>query len=278
MFGHPKAFSTRETVVGCRWDGERSVTSNDTIAIETAVALVYNGVPHVVMMATPEDIEDFVLGFSLSEGIIHKPDELSGVRIRMLKDGIEANIDIAGVRFRELDRKRRNLIGRIGCGLCGAQTLAQAVRHPPPVATSGSISPVVLQEAMSGLSETQSLHGMTGAVHAAAWIDRAGRIQLTREDVGRHNALDKLIGAMIGKKMLFGDGAALITSRASYEMVQKSAVVGIEILCAISAPTALAVRMAQETGVTLVAFARGTRHTVYAHSERIAIARKSVAV
>ncbi len=270
------AFSPSETVTGRYWQDGAERASHDVIANETAVALVYNGTPHVVMMATPEDIEDFVLGFSLSEGIIKQPKEFFGVRVRALRDGLEANIDIATDRFKELDRKQRNLTGRIGCGLCGAQTLAQAIRRPRPVASTLRITSESLQRAMAGLAERQPLNTETGAVHAAAWMREEGNISLVREDVGRHNALDKLIGAMISRRIDFATGVALITSRASYEMIQKAATVGMQVICAISAPTALAVRMAEETGVTLVALARGNRHTVYTHTGRLVASMEAV--
>lgn len=263
-----------EAVPGRLWENGSEHAALDVIANETAVALVYNGMPYVVMMATPGDIEDFVLGFSLSEGIIKHPGELFGVRVRTLRDSLETNIDIAGNRFKDLGRKQRNLTGRIGCGLCGAQTLAQAVRRPQPVANTTRFAPDVLQHAMASLAGKQPLFAETGAVHAAAWVDARGSITLVREDVGRHNALDKLIGAMVTTAVDFSKGAALITSRASSEMIQKAATVGMQIVCAVSAPTVLAVRMAEQTGVTLIAFARGNRHTVYAHADRLETLRE----
>ncbi len=277
MFGLRKRPSPTETMTGLRWEDGRVVESHDPIAAETALALVYNGKPYVVMMVTPQDIEDFVLGFSLTEGIVRDRGELTGVRVHDVGDGIEADVTIAARRFRELDRKQRNLTGQIGCGLCGAQTLAQAVRHPPAVGRVARLAPERLQAAMAQLAARQPLNAETGAVHAAAWVSTGGGIDLVREDVGRHNALDKLVGALVGAGVDLRTGAALITSRASYEMVQKVAVMGIEILCAVSAPTALAVSLARETGVTLVAFARGNRHTVYAHPHRMAPAEEAVA-
>jgi len=270
--------SASEPVVAWRWVNGRVEVARDPIAGETALALVYNGRPHVVMMVTPRDIEEFVLGFSLSEAIIRDPAELAGVRTRVLADGIEADITIAAERFRELDRKQRNLTGRIGCGLCGARTLAQAVRHPRPVGRHARLAASALRHALEQLAGRQPLHAETGAVHAAAWVDDSGGIPIVREDVGRHNALDKLIGAMVREGVDPRRGAVLITSRASHEMIQKAAAIGIEIVCAISAPTTLAVRLAGETGMTLVAFARGDRHTVYAHPERIAPHEERVAV
>jgi len=272
-----KTFRASESFPGCRWESGNERPVEDEIAGETAVALVYNGTPHVVMMATPEHIEDFVLGFSLSEGIVGKREEFKRVRLRALRDGIEADITIAEDRHRELDHKQRNLTGRVGCGLCGAQTLAQAIRHPKAVANTLHLTPESLQRAMAGLKALQPLSARTGAVHAAAWMNDAGELALVREDVGRHNALDKLIGAMVAGRVDPAKGAALITSRASYEMIQKAATVGMQVVCAISAPTNLAIRMAEESGVTLVAFARDNRHTAYAHGARIAPRQEGVA-
>jgi FdhD protein len=271
-----KMQSAIETFSGQCWDGDRVSETRDVIANETALALVYNGRPYVVMMVTPQDVEDFVLGFSLSEGIIREAREFFKVNVRAVADGIEANVEIAEDRFRELDRKQRNLTGRLGCGLCGAQTLAQAVRHPESVAKNLAMSPLLLQKAMAELAASQTLNKKTGAVHAAAWISGAGEIMFAREDVGRHNALDKLIGALVRAKTDASGGAAVITSRASYEMIQKSATLGIQMVCAISAPTALAIKLAEETGVTLVAFARGKRLTVYTHPRRIALEKEIV--
>jgi len=272
VFGlHKNGFPLTEAVTGRRWEAGRVGDSHDLIANETALALVYNGKPFVVMMVTPQDIEDFVLGFSLTESLIRTPRELSDVRVRAVADGLEADIRIDAVRFREMDRRQRNLTGRLGCGLCGAQTLAQAVRHPPPVATTVNMAAERLQAAMSALAARQPINADTGAVHAAAWIGEDGTIRLVREDVGRHNALDKLIGALARECADFSRGAVLITSRASHEMIQKAAAVGIEIVCAVSAPTALAIRLARETNITLVAFARGDRHTVYTHASRLAV-------
>ena len=278
MFLKNKSVPTAELFTGRRWEKGEVEDTRDAIASEVALALVYNGKPFVVMMVTPQDIEDFALGFSLSEGIIRDRSELTGMRVRPVVDGIEADIQIAEDRFRELERKQRNLTGRIGCGLCGAQTVAQAVRHPRPVLRTVCMSAEAIRRAMAGLCEQQPLNAGTGSVHAAAWATAEGKVMLVREDVGRHNALDKLIGAMVSGNVDTRNGAALITSRASHEMVQKAATVGIQVLCAISAPTALAIRLAKESGVTLIAFARGDRHTVYAHPDRVLHGQEQVAV
>ncbi|HZP92036.1 MAG TPA: formate dehydrogenase accessory sulfurtransferase FdhD [Burkholderiales bacterium] len=252
-----------------RWAEGGLSEATEQVAEEAPVALVYNGTPHVVMMCTPVDLEDFVLGFSLSEGIITRRDELHALDIAPLGDGVQARLEIDFERYALLQNQRRNLEGRTGCGLCGAETIEQAVRHPAAVAGGAGLSVDALHRGFTELARRQSLNAATGAVHAAAWVSPDGDLTLVREDVGRHNALDKLIGAMIGKGATFDAGAALITSRASFEMVQKAATVGIGVVAAISAPTGYAVHLAEETGVTLIAFARNGRHNVYANGHRV---------
>jgi FdhD protein len=252
-----------------RWDGQATVPSRERVAEEVPVALVYNGLPHVVMMASPADLEDFALGFSLSEGVLEAPGELHGIEVVPLSEGIEVHMSIDRERYLPLEDQRRNLAGRSGCGLCGTETIEQAVRHPAPVGAGPRVVQAALHRAFASLAEKQRLNAATGAVHGAAWASPAGDVLLVREDVGRHNALDKLIGAIIAAGHRVDDGFALITSRASFEMVQKAATVGITLLAAISAPTGLAIRLAQETGLTLVGFARNGQHNVYAHPDRL---------
>jgi len=259
-----------------RWEGGLRVRVNDVVANEVGLAIVYNGRPYVVMMITPADIEDFVLGFSMSEGIVGSPAEVRRIRLQPVPDGIEAAVEIDAARFRALDRKQRNLTGRIGCGLCGAQTLAQAMRHPPPVRESATVDAGMLRLGMRQLAGMQPLNASTGALHAAGWMDAQGAVVDVREDVGRHNALDKLIGARLRAQAVPLGGIVLITSRASHEIVQKAAAVGVEVLCAISAPTALAIRVAEETRVTLVGFAREQRFTAYTHLGRLRATRECV--
>nr|WP_325170092.1 formate dehydrogenase accessory sulfurtransferase FdhD [Noviherbaspirillum pedocola] len=242
----------------------------DAVAEEAPVALEYNGISHAVMLATPADLEDFALGFSLSEGILQNPSELYDCEIVESCDGWRVAMTIASERFHGLKERRRNLTGRTGCGLCGAETLAQAIRRPAPTRGHVVFSSESLHAGMRAMAARQRLQRDTGATHAAAWMDADGAIRLVREDVGRHNALDKLIGAMASARMSFTDGAALITSRASYEMVQKAATMGIGLLAAISAPTGLAVRLAEESNVTLVGFVRERGHVVYSGSQRLA--------
>ena len=239
----------------------------DAVAEEVPVALVYNGVSHAVMMATPADLEDFALGFSLSEGILESPHELLDIDTDELPQGLTARMTISARRFAGLKDRRRNLAGRTGCGLCGVDSLEQAVRTLKPLSRSDVITSEAIRRAVDALPEWQALNRVTRSLHAAAWADLDGNILMAREDVGRHNALDKLIGAMAAAKIDPAKGVALITSRCSYEMVQKAVTAGIPVLAAISAPTALAVRMADAANLTMIAMARADGMRVYSRPE-----------
>ncbi|MCD2450935.1 formate dehydrogenase accessory sulfurtransferase FdhD [Methylicorpusculum oleiharenae] len=252
-----------------RWTGGKQIVQQDYIAEEVPVSLVYNGQPHVVMLATPTNLEDFALGFSITEGIIKDRSELLGSRVVTRSNGIEVRLKIPEQRFQYISDKGRNLTGRTGCGLCGASTLQQAIRSPEPVQGELTVTAAELLNALDKIKLHQRLNQLTGAVHAAAWVVPGSGIQNIREDVGRHNALDKLIGALLSNAENLAGGFVIVTSRASYEMVQKTASVGIVMLAAISAPTGLAIRLAEETGLTLVGFARDDQHVVYAHSHRL---------
>lgn len=252
-----------------RFRGGKIAELTDAIAEEVPIALVYNDRPHVVMMATPRDLGDFALGFSLSEAIVGDAHEIASIETQTLLEGIEVRLRIPDARAEALESRHRNLTGRTSCGLCGAQALEDAVRQPPHVGTGPSIDAGVLHRALAQMHDRQPLNVATGATHAAAWANLNGDIVLLREDVGRHNALDKVIGAMAKAGERPYEGFLLVTSRASYEMVQKSATVGITLLAAISAPTALAIHLAEETGMTLIGFARPEGHVVYANPERI---------
>jgi FdhD protein len=223
---------------------------------EVPVALVYNGISHAVMLATPNDIADFALGFSLTEGILQSPSELYDVDVVELTNGIEARLDIATERFVTLKDRRRNLTGRTGCGLCGVESLDAAVRNPAPVDDGLRVTPDAIHKALDNLSELQVVHKKTGAAHAAAFALPDGTVLYAREDVGRHNALDKLLGALARNKVDPKSGFVVVTSRASYEMVQKTASQGIALLAAVSAPTAYARRLAEESNLTLIGMAR----------------------
>ncbi len=245
------------------------VRKDDWIAAEIPLALHYNGQPHVVMMATPADIEDFALGFSLSEAVIASPHEFESIEIRDLLEGIEISVRIPSLRAEAVAARQRNLSGRSSCGLCGTQQLEDVVRHPPRGARGPRVDRTSLHRALAALGAMQPLNALTGATHAAAWADTNGDIVLVREDVGRHNALDKLIGAMAVSGIDRDAGFLVLTSRASYEMVQKAATVGIALIAAISAPTALAIHLADSTHVTLIGFARAVSCVIYTHPERI---------
>lgn len=242
---------------------------SDHIAAEVPIAMTYNRHAHVVMMATPDDFEDFGLGFSLTEGIIGSSDDLLSVRVLPRDGGVELAMTIAEDWFDRLRTQRRNMTGRTGCGLCGAERIEQALRYPEVVGNAVKVSHRALQRAVTDMTSHQPLQSVTGATHGAAWCDLAGDILELREDVGRHNALDKLIGCLARKGFDAQQGFVLISSRASYEMVYKAAAVGMEVIMAVSAPTTLAVDFAQRSGVTLVGFARPGRHNIYTFGERI---------
>jgi FdhD protein len=243
-------------------------TSLDTVAEEIPVAFEYNGISHTVMLATPANLEDFALGFSLTEGIVAKRSEVFDIEIEEAAAGITVHLEIAGGAFAKLKEHRRSLAGRTGCGLCGAESLTQVVRDLPPVADAAPFPLDALYEGMRNLPLHQTLQQSTGAVHAACRVASDGSISHVREDVGRHNALDKTIGALAFSKAPSG-GALLITSRASFEMVQKSAALGYGILAAVSAPTAAAVRLADKLNITLVGFLRGSSCAIYTHAQRL---------
>ena len=252
-----------------RWRGEAVEELDDCVAEEAPIALMYNGEPHVVMLATPLDLEDFALGFSLTENIVMEVSEVESVHVYERSEGIEVRLKIPPTRCETIDEKGRNLTGRTGCGLCGARTLKQAVRHPPPVRSNVQVPAAELIAALRDLRQRQRLNGLTGAVHAAAWVLPGKEILQVREDVGRHNALDKLIGALARKRTDFSAGFVVVTSRASFEMVQKCATVGIGLMAAISAPTGLAIKLADEANLTLIGFARNEDHVVYTHAHRL---------
>jgi formate dehydrogenase accessory protein FdhD len=252
-----------------RWKGGAVTRTTDFVTEEVPVALVYHGVPHVVMLATPADLEDYAVGFTVSEGLVADPREIQSVEVEKLADSIEVKIGIAGERFSELLRRRRNLTGRSGCGLCGAETVEEAIRPPVKVASGLRVSAADLHAALIQLESLQPVNARTGSIHAVAWVVPDKGIQFVREDVGRHNALDKVIGALVRTGTDVTAGYAVITSRASFEMVQKAAAAGITFMVAVSAPTAMAIRMAEQAGLTLVGFARRDQHVVYAHPERL---------
>jgi FdhD protein len=251
-----------------RWRAGSWSGTLDSIAAETPVSLTFNSIPHVVMMATPSDLEDMGVGFTVSEGLADYA-EIREVGLDRSSGEYELRLTLTGSKLGEILQRRRNLTGRTGCGVCGAETIEDAIRRPPPVATGGETTREQLVQALRALRGLQPLGAQAGSLHAAAWVGWDGEVRLVREDVGRHNALDKLIGAKLRAGESFAEGYVLVTSRASYEMVQKAATLGIRMLVAVSAPTALGVKLAADCGLTLVGFAREEQQVVYTHPERL---------
>ena len=254
------------------------VTQPDLVAEEVPVALVFNGISHAVMMASPLDLDDFALGFALAENIVDLPTQIYDIEVVQSISGhnelgIEVHLQIAQACFVRLKQKRRNLSGPTGCGLCGLESLQAldlSATYTPSSEKPVTISKSVLQKAFAAMSEKQVLNALTGSMHAAAWVNLHGEIELLREDVGRHNALDKLIGAMTKRdKYAPRTGFAIMSSRASYELVQKSARAHIQMLATISAPTSLAIAIAREAGICLIGFVRRNGFVVYTHPERL---------
>lgn len=252
-----------------RWRDGNFHQEPDNLAVEVPVALEFNGISHAVMLATPSDLESFALGFALSEGIVNHRTEFRGAETEESALGITVHCEISSQAFMNLKQRRRNMTGRTGCGLCGVESLDQVIRTLSCVPAGLPVPLLSISAALKSLFALQPLSRLTGGMHAAAWSMPDGQLQQVCEDVGRHNALDKLIGRMTERGLNFQDGFLLITSRASVEMVQKAATMGISCLIAISAPTALAVETAEAAGMTLIAFARGDEFVAYTHANRI---------
>lgn len=242
----------------------------DWLVEEVPVALVFNGVSHAVMLATPTDLEDFALGFGLSEGLLSNPGELFGVDVMQADGGLEVQMEVAAACEMRLKSRRRTLAGRTGCGLCGAESLAQ-VERPLPTAPCISVGAPAIAAAQRALQDRQAIQQWTGAAHAAAWCGLDGEVRIAREDVGRHNALDKLIGAMRRAGIDASAGFVCVTSRASFEMVQKTAMAGAGLLVAVSAPTSMAVATAQACKLALVGFVRESDLVAYTFPERVGL-------
>jgi FdhD protein len=247
-------------------EGDAEQHGEDWLVEEVPVELGYSGESFAVMMATPADLEDFAWGFAQSEGHVACASAIRGVRISEHLEGFIIDID-ADVAINA--NSPRSLPGRSGCGVCGSRHLEDVLRAPAPVAEGPTLETGALERALAQLTRQQPLNAGTGAVHAAAWASPSGEIQLVREDVGRHNALDKLLGALTRTRVDPRSGFVLVTSRASYEMVAKAARLGVGVLAAISAPTALGVELARASHLTLVGFLRPGRHVVYSHPQRL---------
>jgi FdhD protein len=226
------------------------------IATEVPVSITFNGFAHAVMMATPDDLEDFVTGFTLSEAIVSNAGEIDEIDIRPVDGGMLAALRVPKERFNAVMAGRRNIVGQTGCGVCGIMEIENLVRPARPLPKPERIVPALIFDALAALRAHQPLNKETGAVHAAAFVDWAGTIKAVREDVGRHNALDKLIGHLARTKTPASSGFALLSSRCSFELVQKTALAGIPMLVTVSAPTTFAIDLARKSGLTLIALAR----------------------
>jgi FdhD protein len=251
-------------------DGEAS-DDRAPVAEEVPVAFVYSGRAHAVMMATPADLEDFAVGFTLSEGIVSTPGEIGSVRVSPHSRGVELSIEIPPPAVERLVERSRAISGRTGCGLCGVEAIDDAVRTPRAVTSQLVVESESLWRAAAALDARQPFNMATHAVHGAAWATAGGELRVVREDVGRHNALDKVLGALAreGAAVDPSAGFLVVTSRASFELVQKAAAFGVPLLAAVSRPTGLAVRLAERCGMTLVGLLRGRTANVYAHPERV---------
>ncbi|HCB1743108.1 formate dehydrogenase accessory sulfurtransferase FdhD [Citrobacter sp. RHBSTW-00696] len=241
----------------------------DEVAEEVPVALVYNGISHVVMMASPKDLEHFAMGFSLSEGIIESSQDIYGMDVVPSCNGLEVQVELSSRRFMGLKERRRALAGRTGCGVCGVEQLNDIGKPVQPLPFTQTFNLAHLDNALRHLPDFQPVGQLTGCTHAAAWVQPSGHLAGGHEDVGRHVALDKLLGRRAIEGETWQQGAVLVSSRASYEMVQKSAMCGVEILFAVSAATTLAVEVAERCNLTLVGFCKPGRATIYTHPKRL---------
>jgi len=254
-------------ITSCHAD-QLHTQEQDLIAEEVAVAITYNGRSHAVMMASPIDLEDFALGFSLTERIVDSQADILQIEAKQAKQGITLNIQIPSFLLDRLDQKRRQIAGRSGCGICGISDLAEALPTPPTLTTTPSPQHSIIKHAVNKLESHQKLQQQTGAVHAAGLFSKQdGELILLREDVGRHNALDKLIGALlVDDSTRIADCFVLMSSRASHELISKCAQAGINTLVSISASTSLAIDLAQTANINLIGFVRGKRQILYHQS------------
>ncbi len=250
-----------------QWRREQFQSFEDYVVEEVPVAFVYNGISQAVMMATPCDLEDFAIGFSLTEGIIDSRQQIYDLQISEESQGFQIDLQISSEKMQALKHYRRSLVGNTGCGLCGVESLDAALRNGREVPQAPLPDPTAIHAAVDAINSWQRIQHFTGACHAAAWCDWQGNKVLLREDVGRHNAFDKLIGAMTEQKIAAKDGFALISSRASYEMVHKASFLQCANLVAVSAPTSLAIEQAKLLNINLIGFARNGKHNIYHSSQ-----------
>lgn len=243
--------------------------TQDWVAEEVPVALEYNGISHAVMLASPADLEEFALGFSLTEQIVESTAEVRDIEVVPQPQGIAVRLEIASASFARLKERRRSLAGRTGCGLCGVESLAQALRPPARLPVGRPFAADAVRRALQQLRARQPLHEASGSSHAAGYADAQGELLRVREDVGRHNALDKLVGALALGRLDASQGFVVVTSRASYEMVGKTVGAGATLLAAVSGVTALAIESAAQAGLCLAGFARGDNLNLYTHPERL---------
>ena len=240
------------------------------VAEETPVAIIFNGISHAVMMTTPQDLEDFAYGFSISEGLVKNIDDIFSIEMNQVDQGIELNIEISSEAFMSLKDRRKNLAGRTGCGICGSESLSQIFIESENKILNNSLFDLnTIHRALEKFGDNQIIKNKTGSTHACSLFNNKGDILCTREDVGRHNALDKLIGFSLKTKINLEDTFLVISSRASFEMIQKASFIGCQLIVAISAPTALAVRLANNMNITLAGFAKNKVFNVYTHKNRL---------
>ena len=264
--GYSESASTHNLI---RLTDQTSEPADAVIAEEVPVAFVYNTESFVVVMASPADLEDLGVGFSLTEGIVDRATEVEAVEVVRHSKGIELQMTIPQAAFDRLSVRRRALDTRTGCGICGIEALDEVLKEPRAVTSPLALSHDALWRAAAELETRQPVNYETRAVHAAAFAGPGGDLLVVREDVGRHNALDKVIGAMVRGNVNPADGFLVVTSRASYELVQKTAVAGVPVLAAVSRPTSLAIQLADRAGITLVGLLRGRSANVYSHADRL---------